>query len=509
MYNKSSVLLDSLINESNKTVTENGATTNTSSVNDLLDLFAMGGALRSRSENDIVDLFLKAFALDKLLALKTMFYIRDCRGGQGERRTFRAVLKYLGDHYPNIVKKNIHLIPFYGRWDDLFVLFDTKSEKEMLSFVKTQFMEDMTNYTNDKTISILAKWLPSVNTSSYTTSMLGKRFAKYLELSEKDYRKVLSKLREKIDVTEKKMCRNDWNKIIYKSVPSKAMVNYTRAFYKHDNDNFSKYIMDVHSGKEKINVSVLYPVDVLKCFYGYYEFKTDISQDIIDTRDAQWKSLPNYIKNDKNILVVADTSGSMFNDRSSIAVAISLALYCSERITGPFKDYWINFSDKPSLQKVKGHNIYEKVRNINYNNWGSSTNIIGVFELLLRKMVESEQNLNRKLTKDELPTHILIISDMEFNSVGDLDSYVEQDKTTYEHIKEMYESNGYSLPKIVWWNVDSRQNNLPVKESDKGNVMISGYSPVILKTLLENDTIDPVMMMLQTINTERYKEVTI
>lgn len=506
MYKKSSTLLDSLIDESNKTVTENGAVTNKSSLNDLLDLFSMGGALRSRSENDIVDLFLKAFSQDKLLALRTLFYIRDCRGGQGERRTFKTILKYLGNHYPDIVKKNIQFIPFYGRWDDLFVLFNTKCEEAMLEFVKNQLMIDMKNFVDDKQITVLAKWLPSVN-ASYTTSLLGKRFAKYLNLSEKDYRKLLSKLRAKIDVTEKKMCRNDWNKIIYSSVPSLAFNRYTGAFYKHDNDNFSKFIQEVQECKQKINTEVLYPVDVVKDFYDTFscELHSDPSQELIDVRNTQWNNLPNFIKSDKNILVVADTSGSMFNGRKSIAVAVSLALYCSERINGPFKNYWINFSTNPSLQKVKGNNLYEKLRNLDYKNWQGSTDIIAVFNLLLRQIKESERNLGRKLSKDELPSHIMIISDMEFNPVDYYNGY----STNYEHINQIYHDSGYELPTLIWWNVDSRQNNLPVTSNDKGNLMISGYSPSILRILLESDHIDPVVLMLQTINSERYKVITL
>ena len=493
--------INALRKESNKTFTENGALTNKSSLDGLLDFFATGAAMRLQSEEDILSLFLKAFSEDKLLALKTLFYFRDCRKGQGERRLFRTILKYLANNYPEIVIKNISLIPFYGRWDDLFVLFDTKCEMEMMNYVLNQLNDDVNNYEKNQNVSLLAKWMPSINTSSYYTVSIAKKFINRLGIKEKGYRKMLSLLRGYIKVVEKQMCSNEWNIIEYSKVPSKAMLTYEHAFQRHDTSRFDKYINDVKEGKTKINSSVLYPSDlVAKSFSLTSEDSTSIS-----VLDEQWKVLPNYISGDqqKNILVVADTSGSMFDAIGSIYVSIALALYCSERINGPFKNYWMSFSEEPTFQEVTGNNLFEKIKLLDRELWGCNTNLLAVFRLILDKIYDLEVEKNRKLKENEIPTHILIISDMEF------DQGSNSRQTNFEEIKDMYEEAGYNLPKLVWWNVASRQKNVPITKDNNGNVMVSGYSPSILQYILGTDEYNPIDMMLEVIQSERYKDVTI
>ena len=470
-----SSFIDSLVNENNKTFTQNGALTNKSSLDGLLDFFATGAAMRMREEKDILKVFLSAFSESKLLALKTLFYFRDCREGQGERKLFRTILKYLGNNYPDLIIKNMSLIPFYGRWDDLFVLFDTKCEVEMMDYVLQQLNADVDSFEKNQNVSLLAKWMPSVNTSSNYTVSIAKKFINKLEIKEKSYRKMLSLLRGYIKVVEKQMCSNQWSIIEYSSVPSKAMLNYEHAFQKHDTERFEQYIKDVQKGKTKINSSVLYPSDIMK--------KIESTKDPVgrDALDAQWKSLPNWISGDKdkNILVVADTSGSMYDGVGSIYISISLALYCAERMNGPFKDYWMTFSSHPQLQKVKGNNLYEKYMLFHNVNWGYNTDLLAVFKLILTTIQKTEKQKGRKLEQNEIPTHILIISDMEFDSGSD--GY-----TNYQEIEEMFNDACYKLPKLVWWNVASRQSNMPITKDDNGNVMVSGYSPAILKYLLGN-----------------------
>ena len=319
--------------ESNFTETENGAIALKSTGNALLDLFSIAGATRELSPVEIENYFYSAYLEDPLLTLKLAFYTRNIRGGLGERRAFRIMLRKLANINPKAVIKNIHLVPKFGRWDDLYVLVGTKVEKEMFSFMKETFLKDLQAMEEQKEVSLLGKWLKSINASSKESKQLGKLTAKSFGMSEKDYRKALSKLIDYIDITEKRMSENKWNEIPYPNVPSIAMNRYRLAFIKHDEERFEEYLSKVEKGEEKINSSTLFPYDILLA--GNIRALSS-NRFIIDNDrvlEQQWKNLPNYIEGKHNILVMADTSYSMTADGGRpIATAIGLAIYFAERI---------------------------------------------------------------------------------------------------------------------------------------------------------------------------------
>ena len=474
-------LINSIAQEQNYTLTENGALTHASTLSSLLDFFGLGAALRSRTEEDVLSLFRKAFGEDQLLALKTLFYIRDARGGQGERKTFRTILKWLGNEYPNFVIKNLSNIVLYGRYDDLFVLEGTKSWDAALAFWQSEWNKGFENN------SLIFKWAPSSNTSSKETRRLARVLYKSLDLSEKEYRQTLSHMRNKTGVVEPLMCSKDWSAIEYSHVPSKASLTYKDAFRKHDQVRYEYFLDSVKKGETKINASTLYPYEIVEKV-----FKGDSS----DTLDVLWSALPDYIgENKHNGIVVADVSGSM-NGRP-MAVSISLAMYFAERTKGQFKDSFLTFSENPTLQKVNGNNIREKVLNLSRADWGMSTNLQSVFNLILTT------GIKHRVPQSEMPDTIYIVSDMEFNSA------CGRGLTNFELIKNKYESAGYKVPNLVFWNVNARNNQSPITKDDKGTCLVSGCSPSILKTLLSGNVISPVDVMLDTINAERYETVTI
>jgi len=382
----------------NKGFTENEAATNKSSLSKCLDLFSIGGALRQRPDHELIDLFMQAFQEDSLKALKISFYLRDIRGGQGERRFFRIILHELANSsHKEVVTQNLPHIAEYGRWDDILSLVGTPCENEAMLLIYNQLKIDR----EIKAPSLLAKWLPSENTSSKKTRELATKIKFHLGYSSKMYRQLLSNLRKKIKLIEHDISTNRWQFINYSGVPSKAMNKYKKAFFKHDEERFKQYLEDVATGKQKINTSTLYPHDIVRQVLNNY----DPDKATRLTIEQLWNNLPNYLPDDfTNSLVVADVSGSMIG--LPIEICISLAIYLAERNSGPFKDYFITFSDIPTLQKIRGKDITDKVNNLARANWNINTNIQAVYNLILK------QAITDKISQDEMPGTIYLISDI-------------------------------------------------------------------------------------------------
>lgn len=488
---------------SNFTTTEKGAITNKSTLNCVLDFFGAAGAIRTRSDDDVIKLFSKAFAEDRLLALKTLFYIRDVRQGQGERKTFRTILKWLGENYSDVVRKNLTNIAFYGRYDDLYALVGTEVEKDVFASIGTQLKADLKAFKAGESVSLCAKWLKSENTSSQESRALGRKTREALELSPKKYRKILSALRNHIDVLERKLCSNDWTSVDYEKVPSKASLIYRKAFGKHDQERYAAYLKSVEKGDAKMNAGSIFPYEILRSIIGYGVSDLEKTQ-----ADLQWKAMPNWLEgNEHKGLVIADMSGSMFGALAGhptygqglpAMVAISLAIYFAERNVGPFKDYWMNFSTTPSFQKLLGNTLAEKVANMDRLNWGGTTNLQSAFDMIL---TTAKKN---KIKKTDMPEILYIISDMEHDG-----ACRGNDKTNFEVMKQKFEHAGYALPRVVWWNVASRNDNFPIRAGDNGTALVSGCSPSILKSLLSAKDFDPMSIVYETVNSPRYNRVVI
>ena len=497
------LFLTALEEEDNYTKTENFALTFRSTKSSLLDFFAMGGALRQRDEADIVRLFIKAFNEDSLLALKCLFYFRDIREGQGERRTFRTILNFLGTNYPNLVLKNFEIIPEFGRWDDLYALVDTKIERQMFEYLYNQLQAD-----NEAEFpSLLAKWIKSENTSSANTRELARRTRKAFGMSHKEYRVILSFLRSKLNIVERQMCAKQWKEIDYSKIPSKAGLIYNKAFRKHDEEGYQKFLDEVKEGKTKINVSTLYPYDILR--------KVVNDPQSVEECDLMWKNQKNWIEgSEEKTLVVCDTSGSMFpgftvrKSVDPIYVAVSLAMYFGERNKGVFRDKFITFSENPRLQSIVRGNIFEKWASLSKADWDGNTNLQKVFDLILYTARK------HKVPQYEMPDKIYIISDMEFDRCcifeeGYGNRYGRHsDITNFEGIKRLYEKAGYKLPALVFWNVESRHDNVPIKKDERGVILCSGSSPSTFKHLMKSiDDLTPFNLMLDVLNSPRYDSV--
>lgn len=462
-------------------LTENGMATNSSSLNNSLDLFFRIGALRAAEHQDIIRQFTLAFAESPQDALRILFWARDVRGGAGERRVFRICISNLAENHPEALIKNLHLIPEYGRWDDLLALEGTKVENEAFGLISVAL---------SNCDRLCAKWMPRKGPMA---NALRKNFG----LTPKEYRKLLVGSTE---VIEQKMCAGKFDEIDYSKVPSVAAARYQMAFVKKDHDRYRAYLSELQKPSEertvKINASAVYPYDVIK----------SLDKGVWEVANEQWNALPNYLEgSNEMILPVVDVSGSMVSsvNRSSrstltcMDVAVSLGLYISERNSGPFKDHFITFSESPELQKLGGSlkERYEQLRNAD---WGMSTDLISVFDLILN------QATKHGVGEKNMPTKVLILSDMEFNQA----IHGGKSVSAIEAIRAKYQEAGYKLPNIIFWNIQSRgSNNIPVRFDENGTALISGFSPSIMKSLLGGKNITPVDIMYETINSPRYEAV--
>ena len=453
------------------TLTFNGMVTNSTSLNSNVDMFFLAGASRNMSEKDIEILFQKAIVENPLVALKTLFWSRDARGGAGERRFFRICSKFLNKNYLEYVEKNAKYIPEFGRWDDLFEL----DEKIVLPLIKEGL---------DNENGLLSKWLP--RKGEFANSV-----RKYLGLNPKEYRKLIVGLSNTV---EQKLCAKEWETITYPHVPSVAMNKYRKAFLKNDENRFNEYISLVHEGKEEIKAGVLFPHQL------YQAYKRSEDQKAVE---AQWINLPDYMADsNERIIPVCDVSGSMESRYGNtkvtpMDVSVSLGVYISERNKGIFKDAFITFSSSPKMQYLRG-SLYERLRQLNSSEWGMSTNLEAVYKLILNSAVKN------KLPESEMPTKILIISDMEFNSCVSNGS-----DSAINMIERMYSEAGYKTPEVIFWNVNGRLENVPAKNNKKGVGLVSGFSPSILKSILQGSVETPESLMLKTVMSERYESITV
>jgi len=500
-----SKLQQTLEDDMNISVTENYALGYQTSGSNLLDLNFAVASLRRASEGEIIKAFTKAYFDDKAVALTWLFYARDIRGGLGERRLFRIIFEHLAKTVASEdsevpIRQLIQLIPEYGRYDDLFVLLGTPYYEILMALIKEQLESDLKAMEKGESISLLAKWLPSVNASSKTTRQNARIIANILNMNQAVYRKTLSQLRNYLDIVERKMSALRFGEIKYEAVPSKANLLYNQAFLKRDEERRRAYLESLKKGETKINASVLYPHEIVHAYMptNYSNNGYNFSYD--ETLEQLWKALPN-IPELSNTIVVADGSGSMFchvgaGSCSALSVANALAIYFAEHCNGEFKDKYITFSASPQLVNLsKGKNLLEKLQIAMAYNEVANTNIEAVFNLILKTAKKN------RMSQKDLPKNIVIISDMEFDVGAD-----KIDKRLFDEISAKYEQNGYKLPRLIFWNVNSRTQTIPVKTNELGVALVSGFSIAIAKMVMSLE-LDPYKCLIDILNNERYSPV--
>lgn len=456
-------LVNALQNKGITTVTTNGAKAYTTTKNAVLDLFAAWGGMRGKN---ISGMFHNAMKENKTLAIRCILWGRDVRQGAGERQLFRNCLNELNNKnfYDFDPERILAKIPELGRWDDLLTLHGSTHWPLVVKLIRQALFVDKNG--------LCAKWMPRKGPIAAT-------LRNDLNLTPKQYRKTLVELTK---VVETQMCAQQWNKINYNHVPSKATQIYRKAFKRHDKTRYQEYIDGLKKGTSKVNASAVYPYEVLK-----------IARQGNDMAEAQWKALPDFVGN-QSFLPIIDCSGSMHTPvpgsrTTCLDVALSLGIYLAERNKGAFKNLFATFSEQPTFHYLVQGSLKEKYEQLNSSHWSMNTNLQATFERLLSIAVKN------KTKPEDMPTHLLIVSDMQFDRCCK--------GTNHTNIEKQYEAHGYKQPILVFWNVN-HYGNFESKQHAKNIVLVSGFSPSIMKTLLSGTEVTPYDQMLETLMQPRY-----
>lgn len=502
----------------NLTYTTNGAVAYSTTSSALLDMFTKLASYRSLDEKQVVTDWRKAFNENPYLAMRFLGYAMDIRGGAGgERRFTQIVIRDLVNNGgASIAAKLVPLIGEYSRYDMLYQFKGNPiTDKAVRNLLTAQIESDLKNMKQNKSISLAAKWLKSCNSHNAETRKLGLWTAKQLNMTERNYRKTISSLRKYLDVVERKMSSDNWQSIDYEKTPSKANLNYNKAFLRHDTERRQAFLAALKTGEAKINASVANPCDIVNKYMNLNARWYGLPQRADDTLEGMWKALPDMIPDDKGMLVVCDCSGSMQSGIGSntnmrcIDVAMSLAIYCADHLKGAFANKYITFSANPHIVRFNDNDsLCNKLRKTLECQDCSNTNLEKVFDLILATAV------NNHSPQSDLPERILIVSDGEFDSMCDADNILgcygwtssrkRVDKTFMQSIAKRFKNAGYKMPTIVFWRVNTRNSTaLPFKMDDRGAIMVSGYSTNLLKMVLSDKT-NPMDALLEQLNIPRY-----
>lgn len=506
--------------DANLCTTENGAVGYKSTLNPILDANFKIASFRHASDADIIKAFKDAYYFAPSIAITWLFYVRDVRGGLGERRFFRVCMNWLASVNTDVVIAVLKFISEYGRWDDLIYLYANTTNESVhnaiVNIIKNQLYVDTKNALRSKNTSLLAKWLPSTNATNKRNADIGMRLARELYSKHDNltayvlYRKKLVELRKHINIVEQKMSNNEWSNIVYDTVPSKANLLYKNAFMRHDAVRRLEYLNNLANGTSKINSSTAYPYEIVHK-YAIDKYRNYSTVDA--TLESMWKALPNTVQDNHNTIVVADGSGSMTltvgnTNVSALDVANSLAIYFAERCSGEFKDKYITFSERPQFVDMScAKTLHDKINIALTHDEVANTNIKAVFDMILDTAIRCN------MSQSDIPRNILIISDMEFDSCATVrtkDSWYEPveppTEALFDTICEQYENAGYKLPRLVFWNVNSRTNTIPVVQNDLGIALVSGFSVNTIKMVMSGE-LDPYKCLLEQLNTDRYKDI--
>ena len=491
-----------LLSKNEKTTTTNGAISYKTTGSALLDLNNSVPLLRNKAIeylssgnlialDTIYSLFKKSIQEDANYTIKWLMYLRDINGGLGERSSYRLILTEIANNVPELVFALLQTkqLQVLGRFDDLVYVWDTttnKSSKDYIfSYLKYQLSGDILHDKKGESVSLLAKWLPSENTTSRKTRQLATRFRKALEMSSKSYRRMLSTLRKNIDVVERKMSSNQWGEINYQGVTSKANLIYRNAFMKHDEERRTKYLEDLSNGDVKINAGKMYLYDIVSKYKNIWNVEVD------ETLEALWDA-QEVPKEYNDILVVRDGSGSMtvsaFGTGVSVLdIADALTIYTAQHNKSEYyKNKFITFSSWPEIVDLSGcSTLLNKLSVLHGHGDCSTTDVESVFDLIL------ETSVKNKVDAKDLPSTVLVVSDMQFNSA--MGTSPDND-TLFEKIAKKFESVGYKLPKLVFWNVASYNDTVPLQKNDNGLVIMSGFSKNNIDMIL-HDNLDPLEVL--------------
>lgn len=504
----------------NTTTTSNGAIVYKKSDSALVDCNYRVSGWRYDDPQNIIHQFMAAFRENKKAALTWLFFLRDCRGGLGERKAFRTIYTWLVEEEPLLTAALFPLIAEYGRFDDMidiiYHMCDIRPSKVvrearnvMIEYIRKILYHDIDMCEKGESISLLAKWMPSGNTSSRVTREKAMLMATQLGMSPREYRKTLSKLRKHLNVTEVKASANQWSEIDYESVPAKAALKYADAFLRHDEDRRRAYLKSVLLDNVKANISGINPYEILSLANTAYD------EDVEAFYNAVWDKLVKEGFPDTEAfdgcLPIVDTSGSMSKHVTTKVtvrdIAFSLGLYFSQKANGAFHNKMMSFSEHPQWISVTDDmTLKEKYEVLRRGPWDMNTDIRAVFECILHVA------LSEKVKPEDMPKSLLIVSDMQFDGCVSYgynmySGMYEDHEKLLEDISTKYKYYGYKLPKLIFWSVTGDvEEGIPMKENENGLVLISGYSQNAAKAVVSNKK-NPLDALMDVLNSKRYESV--
>ena len=438
-------------------------------------------------------LFITSYKEDPLYTMKWLMYARHIKLGLGERDVFRMMLTKIGDLHPEIALQFVIGTELwnYGRWDDVLrIFFDTTSSvlrDGLGELIANQFRRDVMGCGLGDSISLLAKWMPSNNTSSKQKRSEAVILQSLLHLNAREYRKILSRLREYLAVVDRKASLNQWNDINYNHVPSKANLKYRNAFLKHDAERRQAYLTSLEKGDDsvKINANSMFLYDIVQA-YVKADSCWDSSLNLYDETLEQLWNAQETPKDYDDILVIRDGSGSMGQQLSgnssvtALSVADSIALYCAQHNKNEsFKNRFITFSNRPQMVDISMcETLRDKLRRLHRFNDYSNTDIEATFDLILDTAVKNH------LYQEELPSACLVISDMQFDQATKHDDNM----TVIESCRKKFEVLGYTMPRLIFWNVSVyAHNTIPVQMHPSGVILVSGFSKSIVDMVVSRE----------------------
>lgn len=506
----------------NLTLTENGDVAFSTTGDCNLDFFTR--IVRGATTEDVVSAFVSAWEEDAVLAMRVLMNLRDARNGKQEKLIPVIVMVYLKHSLPaRTYEVILREMLKYGYWKDLLKIHEistklaaqtpqpdikmSKSQKALMSKLTTyavapieivmfaeQLTKDYNDYKEGKCISLCGKWCPSEKSHYDKSCQVVKSLKTLLSMTSKEYRVMLSELRKHLKVLEMYMATKQYDLIDFSSIPATAMKKMNKAFTRDTNADgveskervrlhlsYLQFMEKVTKGEEKVNVTGIQPNDIVKHYMGGGEYNVLIEE--------QWKALLTKVQSKgtfNKVTAIVDVSGSM--EGEPMQVAIALGIMVASSTSGRFANQVITFHETPTWYNVTGDNLQEKVRTLMNCPWGGSTNLRKVFDLILGEA------LRYNLTPDQMVDTLYIFTDMQF------DQAMNSNDSTFQDAKNAFESNGYALPKIIFWNLRSSESKAIPVEKDENNVaLLSGFSSELLNCILDAEEFTPMKIMMHVL----------
>ena len=453
--------------------------------------------VRGIQTNDLINYLYRSSNENIIDTFILSFYTRNCRGGKGERKIGRQMFTWLFQNFPNEFEKIYHLIPYYGRWDDMFCFFPNVLttnhivlQNKIVQFVCNQLKKDYRDMLNGNPISLCGKWCVSEKSSKDKLYNIFKLLCTTMNMSQKQLRQTISQLRNYLKIVETYMCKKQWNSIDFNEVPSCAMNKLKKAFEKHTPIEFKNWKDHLYSGKTKINACQLFPHEIIRSIRrNSYADEVSI---------AQWKCMESLIAQNKKLkktLTIVDTSTSMMKPNFlPLDMACSLGILISNNVEGVFHNNVITFNENPEFIILHNDTIQNRYNQIKNIPWGQSTNLEKTFELILTKAT------NANVKQEDMPEQLLIISDMQFNKCS-------KNETNFEMIEQKYQDRGYKRPNLIFWNVNGNSTDFPVSVSDKNTCILSGSTPSVINLLINAETIETVYLLNEVLKDNNYESI--